>query len=63
MEAEAVSLDAVVALFVAIVFVASALMYALRRRRDLADDERGLPPELRGARLAFLSQSQGWSVP
>jgi hypothetical protein len=52
-----VNLDGVVALFVAIVFVASALLYTLRLRRELADDERGLPPELRGAELAYAEHT------
>jgi len=65
MEAEAMSLDAAFGLFAAIVFIASALMCALRHRRDLADDERGLPPELRGAELAYaehMFRSEGMKL-
>jgi CRISPR-associated exonuclease Cas4 len=45
--------DGLVALFVAILFIASAALFARRGPRVRAGDEQGLPVELRGAQIAF----------
>jgi hypothetical protein len=45
--------DGLVALFVAILFIASAALFARRGPRVRAGDDQGLPVELRDAQIAF----------
>ena len=46
-----------VALMVLLLLIASAVLFARHRASDDADDEHGLPAELRGAEIAFAEQT------